>query len=136
VLQSECAVLRRCRQKAVVTINVIFHPPFFPLRRGVCPRVLYSFFHVSFPTSHSASHGPEIFSKINVYEAHCINIHYGTAYLPIHLNTRFGLLTNRNITWFKQLYRPIRKEKASLGVSVNIIYHILLLLLTSKIQCR
>ena len=28
---------------------------------------------------------------------------YGTAYLPGHLYTRFGLLTNRNITWFKQL---------------------------------
>ena len=48
----------------------------------------------------------------------------GTAYLPAHLYTRFGLLTNRNIMWFKQTVQTHKKKKkASLGVPVNIIYH-------------
>ena len=37
----------------------------------------------------------------------------GTAYLPAHLYTRFGLLTNRNITWFKQLTVQTNRKKES-----------------------
>ena len=37
----------------------------------------------------------------------------GTAYLPAHLYTRFGMLTNRNITWFKQLTEQTNKKRES-----------------------
>ena len=48
-----------------------------------------------------------------------LRIIYGTPYLPTYLYTRFGLLTNRIITWFKQqtLQTYRKKESNKLGLS-------------------
>ena len=40
-------------------------------------------------------------------------IKYGTAYLLAQFYTRFGLLTNRTITWFKQLSVQTNRKRES-----------------------
>ena len=55
-----------------------------------------------------------LYSCVHRSTVHLYNLcQYGTAYLLAHLYTRFGLLTYRNITWFKQLTVHTNRKRES-----------------------